>query len=195
MAHGTELTGAGAPAQFIYVWPSRKLIARSWSWPASWHEAFQDAASRIGLAVALHALGNSRLTRGVVAMQLSTGFVRFRVERRGASVRVTVVAFAAPDAGRPSLPDDAPQPDAADGLILGLHGCDRGYYLVVFHGHMPPIPAENGLAIASVPPAANRRRGRGTRLIVASQGRFHGIGYGQGPDLPFIDCTAIDRRR
>jgi hypothetical protein len=142
MAYGAELAGAGASVQFIYVWPSRELIERSWSWPASWHEAFQDAASRIGLSVAIYLLEGSRLSRQLISLQLSIGFTKFRVKRRGTSIVITVVEFTGPYVPGPDTPgpDGARQPCAVDGLVLGLHGSGKNAYLVVFHGKLP-IPA------------------------------------------------------
>jgi hypothetical protein len=140
MVYAGELLGAGAPVRFIYVWPSRDLIARSWSWPASWHDAFQDAASRIGLAVAVYALDGGRITKRLISLQLAVGSVKFRVKSRGGSLYITVVAFTGPDHS-PDFPDGTRQPSAVEGLILGLHGSGEGAYLVVFHGHMPFIPA------------------------------------------------------
>ncbi|MBO0764560.1 MAG: hypothetical protein J2P50_08235 [Hyphomicrobiaceae bacterium] len=124
--------------QFIYVWPSRDLIAGSWSWPVSWHDAFQDAASRVGLAVALYVLDGHRITTRPISLELSIGSIEFRVRRRGGSLYITVVAFTGPD-HPPDLPDG--QPSAVEGLILGLHGSGEGAYFVVFHGNMPSIPA------------------------------------------------------
>jgi hypothetical protein len=132
--------GAAAPGPFIYVWPSRGLIGRSWSWPAAWHDAFQDAASRIGLAVAIYALDGGRFARRLVSMQLSIGAIKFRVRRRGSSLYITVVAFTGPDHS-PDSPDGTRQPSAVEGLILGLHGSGENSYLVVFHGQIPFIPA------------------------------------------------------
>jgi hypothetical protein len=140
MAYSAELMGAAAPGPFIYVWPSRDLIARSWSWPASCHDAFQDAASRIGLAVALYALDGGRFARRLVSLQLSIGAIKFRVKRRGSSLYITVVAFTGPDHS-PDSPDGTRQPSPVEGLILGLHGSGENAYLVVFHGQMPFIPA------------------------------------------------------
>jgi hypothetical protein len=140
MAYAGELTGAAAPGPFIYVWPSRDLISRSWSWPTSWHDAFQDAASRIGLAVALYALDGGRFTRRLVSLKLSIGALKFRVKRRGNGLYITVVAFTGPEHS-PDPSDDARQPSAVEGLILGLHGSGENSYLVVFHGQMPFIPA------------------------------------------------------
>jgi hypothetical protein len=72
--------------------------------------------------------------------------VAFGVRRAGASVVVTVSAFAAPEPPRPDDPGPdggCRQPSAADGLVLGLRGSGRSFYLAVFHGYMPAIPAEN----------------------------------------------------
>jgi hypothetical protein len=143
MAFGAEPAGAGASVQFIYVWPSRELTQQSWSWPATWHEAFQDAASRLGLACAICLLDGRRFSRRLISLQLSTGLTTFRVKRRGKSIFITVVEFAGPDSPGPVTPgpDGPRQPSAVDGLVLGLHGSGKTAYLVVFHGHMPPIPA------------------------------------------------------
>jgi hypothetical protein len=140
MAYDAEFARVGALAQVIYVWPSRELTSRSWSWPGGWHEAFQDAASRLGLAVALYDLDGRRFTRRLVELQVSVGTVAFRVKRRGASIFVTVSGFTASVSPRPDGPNGTRQPRAADGLVLGLHGSARGVYLAVFYGQMPPVP-------------------------------------------------------
>jgi hypothetical protein len=156
MAYGVEFARAGALAQTIYVWPSQGLMSRSWSWPAAWHVAFQDAASRLGLAVALYGLDGRRFTRRLVEMRLSVGSVAFRVRQRGASVFVTVSDFTAPVSPLPDGPDGTRQPGAVDGLVLGLHGSDRGVYLVVFYGQMPPVPV--GASSPAGRPTAGHKR-------------------------------------
>jgi hypothetical protein len=162
MAYRAVPTRADALAPFIYIWPSRELASRSWSWSTSWHEAFQDAAGRIALAVAIYDLDGRRFTRRLVSLQLSIGTVRFRVKRRGGSIFVTVAEFAATAPQRPDRPNGTRrQPGAADGIVLGLHGSEKGHYLVVFHGRMPPVPAGPSL-------------GKGkARLMTTSPGR-HG---------------------
>lgn len=142
MAYGAEPTRANALARVIYVWPSQELMSQSWHWPASWHEAFQDAAGRIGVAAAIYALDGRRFPRRIVSLQLSIGSMQFRVRRRGTGIFITVSEFTAPECRGPDDPDGTRQPGAVDGLILGLHGSDKDHYLVVFHGHMPPVPAE-----------------------------------------------------
>jgi hypothetical protein len=127
--------------RFIYVWPSKELIQKSWSWPLSWHDAFQDAASRIGLAVAIYLLEGSPFSWRPISLQLSIGFTRFRVKSRGTSIFITVVEFTGPDGPDAPGPDGERQPSAVDGLVLGLHGAGDTAYVVVFHGHMPPVPA------------------------------------------------------
>jgi hypothetical protein len=144
MAYAAELAGAGAPARFIYVWPTRELIDRSWSWPTSWHEAFQEAASRIGLAVAIYVLDGRRFTKRLISLQLSVGSIAFRVERRGTSLFITVSEFTGPEAPGPDAPDGTHQPCPIEGLALGLLGSGKNAYLVVFHGPPRFLPATRG---------------------------------------------------
>jgi hypothetical protein len=150
MVFDAEAAGAKARSHTIYVWPSNELIAQSWHWPASWHEAFEFATGRIGLAVAVCLLDGRPFARRRVTLDLSLGSVTFSVRRAGTSIVVTVSAFTGPEPPRPEGPDGGHrQPRAADGLVLGLRGSGRSYYLAVFHGHMPAVPAENRLPFAT----------------------------------------------
>ena len=149
MAYGAEPAGGHGPSHTIYVWPSRELTAKSWYWPASWHEAFQHAAGRIGLAVAICVLEGQPIGRRQAALRLSMGTLLISVRRRGASTIVNVHEFTGPETPGPDTPGPdggARQPSCVDGLVLGLRGSGRSSYLVVFHGYMPPTPAENSLS-------------------------------------------------
>ena len=150
MAYGAEPAGGRGPSHTIYVWPSKELTAKSWSWPASWHEAFQHAAGRIGLAVAVCVLEGQPLGRRQAVLRLSMGTLRISVRRRGTSIFVNVHEFAGPETPGPDTPGPdggaRQQPSSVDGLVLGLRGSGRNSYLVVFHGYMPPTPAENSLS-------------------------------------------------
>jgi hypothetical protein len=145
MAYGAEPAGPGALAHTIYIRPSRELIARSWHWPASWHEAFEYATVELGLAAATCILGGLRLSKRLIAMQLSVDGVEFRVKLKGTSVYIAVLEFTGPATGpdAPGPDGGCQQPRSADGLGLGLRGSGKIFRLVVFHGYMPPIPAQN----------------------------------------------------
>jgi hypothetical protein len=200
MAYGAELAGAAAPVRFIYVWPSRELIARSWSWRASWHEAFQDAASRIGLAVAIYLLEGRGLSQRLISLRLSIGFTRFRVKRRGRSILITVVEFTGPDSPEPDGPgpDGPRQPSAVDGLVLGLHGSGKEAYLVVFHGHMPPVPAGELLSSRGAGGAPVLKICRATQLRssaeppMAHQSRPDGTGSADKIAKPIAAANAAE---
>jgi hypothetical protein len=155
MAYGAEPAGGHSSSHTIYVWPSRELTAKSWHWPASWHEAFQHAAGRIGLAVAMCVLEEQPLGRRQAVLRLSMGTLRITVRCKGTSIFVKVHEFTGPETPGPDSPGPdggAQQPSSVDGLVLGLRGSGRSAYLVVFHGYMPPIPAESSLSWS---PAAN----------------------------------------
>jgi hypothetical protein len=149
MAYGADPAGGHCSSHTIYVWPSRELTAQSWHWPASWHEAFQHAAGRIGLAVAMCVLEGRPLCAQQAVLRLSMGTLRISVKRRGTSIFVKVHEFTGPETPGPHTPGPdggARQPSSVDGLILGLRGSGRRSYLVVFHGYMPPTPTENSLS-------------------------------------------------
>jgi hypothetical protein len=152
MAYGAEPAGAHSSSHTIYVWPSKELAAKSWYWPASWHDAFQHAAGRIGLAVAMCVLEGQPLGRRQALLRLSMGTVRISVRRRGTSIFVSVHEFTGPETPGPDTPGPdggaRQQPRSVDGLVLGLRGSGRSSYLVVFHGYMPPAPAESSLLAA-----------------------------------------------
>src|SRR5262245_26928172 len=79
MAYGAEPAGGHSPSHTIYVWPSKELTAKSWYWPAPWHEAFQHAAGRIGLAVALCVLEGQLLDKRQAVLRLSMGTLRISI--------------------------------------------------------------------------------------------------------------------
>jgi len=142
MAYGAEPAGVEALAHTIYVRPSRELIAQSWHWPASWHEAFEGATAELALAAATCVLYALPLTRGRIARQLSSECVKFRIRRKGTSVYIAVLEFTGPQTGphAPGPNGGCQQPRAADGIAVGLRGSGRTFQLVVFHGYMPAIP-------------------------------------------------------
>jgi hypothetical protein len=149
MAYGAEPAGPGALAHTIYIRPSPELIARSWHWPACWHRAFEYATAELGLAAATCILNGLRLTKRLIALQLSIESVKFRVRRRGASIYIAVLEFTGPETGpdAPGPDGGCQQPRSADGLGLGLRGSGKTFHLVVFHGYMPAVPAQNVLQL------------------------------------------------
>jgi hypothetical protein len=177
MAYGAEPAGVDGPAHTIYVWPSRELTAKSWYWPASWHEAFQHAAGRIGLAVAMCVLEGQPLGQRKAVLRLSMGCVRISIRRKGASIFVNVHEFTGPETPGPDTPGPdggaRQQPSSVDGLVLGLRGSGRSSYLVVFHGYMPPVPVENSLsqipALYAPALASNGRRTVSKDLVAGRQ--------------------------
>jgi hypothetical protein len=196
MAFAGELVGAAASGPFIYVWPSRDLTSRSWCWPASWHDAFQDAASRIGLAVAIYALDGGRFTGRPVSLQLSIGAIKFRVKRRGNSLDITVVAFTGPDHS-PDSPDGTRQPSAVEGLILGLHGSSENAYIVVFHGQTPFVPSGVYGSERPIPPLGREQDGCWAHLGPArtnSQSILVIVNAGRGKNMSRA-CRLLDEKR
>jgi len=134
MAFGAELVG---PGPLIYIWPSRELIADSWQWPASWHEAFEHAAGLLGLAAALQVLDGDSFDEEQFELPLCACCGKFSVTRRGESIIITISDFTGPNSPEPD--DGGRQPSPVDGLVLGLRGSGRYFRLVVFHGFMPPM--------------------------------------------------------
>ncbi len=142
MAYGAEPAGAGALAHTIYVRPSRELIAQSWQWPASWHEAFEQTMAELALAAVTRVLEGLPVTERLIALQLTDVCVAFRIEREGSRTYIAVLEFTGPENG-PNAPGPnggCQQPRPADGLVLGLRGSGRIFQLVVFQGYMPAIP-------------------------------------------------------
>jgi len=159
MAYGAE--PAGALALTIYVRPSRQLEARSWYWPASWHQAFEDATAELGLAAATCVLYGLPLTKRLIALQLTIECVAFRVRRSGASIYISVQDFTGPETGpdAPGPGGGCQQPRSVDGLVLGLRGSGRFFHLVVFHGYMPAIPMQNVLSLGIFERGMQNRNG------------------------------------
>lgn len=154
MAFGAETAGAGALAYTIYVRPSRDLVDRSWQWPESRHRAFERMRAELALAAATCILEGLPVTAFSIAQQLTLDGVEIEVEvdRKGARIVITVVAFSpqgGPDAPGPNGGCEQPRP--ADGLALGLRGSGRVFHIVVFDGYMPsvPGPARNLLSLGS----------------------------------------------
>jgi len=145
MALGAEPLGTNPLACFIYIWPSRELIARSWHWPASWHEAFEHAAGLLGFAAATQVLDGRSFDQEQFELPLHACCVRFSVTHRGESIMIAISDFTGPDTPDPD--GGARQPSPVDGLVLGLRGSGRYFRLVVFHGFMPSIPKINELLI------------------------------------------------
>jgi hypothetical protein len=170
MAYGAEPAGAGALAHTIYIRPSRQLIAQSWQWPPTWHRAFEQATAELGLAVATCLLNGLPVTKRLIAPQLSVEGVEFRVRRRGASVYIAVLEFTGPETGpdAPGPDGGCQQPRSADGLGLGLRGSGRTFHLVVFHGYMPPMPAQNILSFSLFARAIQNGNGNGNDRAVYS---------------------------
>lgn len=139
MAYSAKAARAGSLARtiFIYIWPTDELVARSWQWPAFWHEAFEQAADRIGYAVAMCIAGGRPIGEGQAGLRLSVGCITFSTERRGASISIAVSDFTGPETPGPDAPGPdggRQQPRSADGLVLGLRKTARNSHLVVFHG-------------------------------------------------------------
>jgi hypothetical protein len=151
MACGAEIAGARALAHTIYVRPSRELIAQSWQWPASWHEAFEQTMAQIALATVTCILEGLPVTERLIALQLTDACVAFRIERTASRTYIAVLMFTGPGNGpdAPGPNGGCQQPRPADGLVLGLRGSGRTFQLVVFQGYMPAIPgpARNVLAL------------------------------------------------
>jgi hypothetical protein len=159
MAIGAESMEALGLRYVIYVRPTRELVAQSWRWPASWHEAFEMAAGQLGRAVAICVLAGLPLTgQSLTAMARPVGRVRFSVRVRDNGVYVAVSQFTGPASPGPDAPGPGggcQQPHAAHGLVLGLRGSGKSFRLVVFHGYMPPIPVGDGRCLG-VPAKSSR---------------------------------------
>jgi len=151
MAYGAEPAGAIALAHTIYVRPSGEIIAQSWQWPASWHEAFEQTMAEIALAAVTCILEGLPVTERPIALQLAGACVAFRIEREASRTYIAVLLFTGPENGpdAPGPNDGCQQPRPAHGLVLGLRGSGRTFQLVVFQGYMPAIPgpARNVLSL------------------------------------------------
>jgi hypothetical protein len=139
MAKGAELAAGGCPDHTIYVWPSRELVAQSRDWPQAWHEAFEQAAYELSGMVATCVLGGLPVTQQPIEMQLSAGWIRFRVACCGTRIDIDIVDFEGPDAPGPS--GGTRRPQTADELVLGVRGSGKAFTMVTFYGPLPPIPA------------------------------------------------------
>ena len=167
MAYGAAPAGDSL-AHTIYIWPSSELIAKSWQWPASWLEAFEHAAGRLGLAVAFCVLDGLPLSDKQVTLRLSVGCLKFSIERRDGSIVIAVSEFTGPQLPGPDAPGPSgarQQPCSVGGLVLGLRGSRKYSRLVVFHGFMPPIPGSNILipAASIFPPRVSEEALRDVR--------------------------------
>jgi hypothetical protein len=147
MAIGAAPRGPGSLACTIHIWPSAELAARSWHWPAHWHEAYERVRGLLGLAAAMCVLDGTPLGQRQLEPPISVGCLKFIVARKGDTILITITDFTGPqsDPDAPGPNGGARQPSPVGGLVLGLRGSGRCFRLVVFHGFMPPIPAINTL--------------------------------------------------
>lgn len=199
MAYGEELMGESPLAYTIHVWPTSELVAQSWSWPERRRQAYELVAGVLGLAVVMQILDAGALPEDEIEMPTSLGRVTFTISQAGTTIHIAISEFTAPD--RPGPNGGArQQPTPIDGLVLGLRGSDRYFHLVVFHGVLPSLPADNILPSSKhryIPCNVDR-----TSLVARISQLLSAIGYlEQIPQLAwcefvldFVDDGCADAR-
>lgn len=144
MAYGAEPPRGDTLAHTMYVKPSRALIARSWHWPDSWHDAYEQATTKVARKVAACVLNGLSIVQHSVTMELPAGRISFSVTRWGRSIYIAVSDFEGPDDPEPTGPGPnggTRQPNSADGVVLGLRGTGKNFTIVTFCGHLRPAAA------------------------------------------------------
>jgi hypothetical protein len=198
MAFGEQLRDDNALAYTIHVWPTRELVDESWGWPESWHAAYEEFAWMLGLAVATQVLEGGSFARREVEITTSISCVQFRISQTGTTIHITISGFAGPHAPGPNG-GITQQPTAIGGLVLGLHGANRYFYVAVFHGVIPDIPVSNIL------PSREHIlcKVSSTRFVARANEILLAIGYlkpmlrldSRGPVCGYIDCECAGTRK
>ena len=144
MAYGSEQFIARDPvAHTIHVWPTRELIAQSWTWSERWHAAYQEMAWAISLAAATQVLEGGTFAGTEIDTETGIGSVTFAISQVGTTVHIVVSEFSGPNAPDPDGGIEA-QPHAIGGLVIGLRSGRNGtFHVVIFHGSVPTIPCIN----------------------------------------------------
>jgi hypothetical protein len=144
MAYGAEPPRGETLAHTMYVRPSRALIARSWHWPDSWHGAYEQATTNVAQKVAACVLNGLSIVQHLITMELPAGRISFCVTRWDRSIYIAVSDFEGPDDPEPTDPGPkggTRQPNAADGVVLGLRGTGKNFTIVTFCGYLRPAAA------------------------------------------------------
>ena len=201
MAFGEQLRDENPLAFYtIHVWPTDELVDESWGWPESWHAAYEEFAWMLGLAVATQVLEGGSFARREVEITTSISCVQFRISQTGTTIHITISGFAGPHAPGPNG-GITQQPTAIGGLVLGLHGANRYFYVAVFHGVIPDIPVSNVL------PSREDRdilcKASSTRFVPRANEIFLAISYlkpmlrldSREPVCGYIDYDCADTRK
>ena len=128
----------------IHVRPSRALVDASWRWSTEQHAAFAQVAGDLSCAAAFCVIEGAPVCEEEIARRLAIDGVQFCVTCSQSSIFIFVTDFTGPDSPGPYGPGGGTQqPHSAEGLVLGLRGSGKSFHLVVFQGHMLPMPVEN----------------------------------------------------